>query len=145
MLKSTLVLGTIGAIILVLLGGNLLASQHVINSLPYTASLNYDTLTLAGTKLTSQTNGILVQGHDIVINLGGDTLVFGAGNGNNNYGFNIGSPSHHIKIIGGTILHGGTGDQNRGVYFTFTHDILIENCNIFQLTIMRMKRNLHFF
>ncbi len=117
-------------LLLVLIGGSVHASQHVITSLPYQASRSYDTLTIAGTKLIGATDGITITGHDIVINLGSDTLVFGAGGGDNYSGITVSAPAYNVKIIGGTILHGGSGDHNRCLSLLLTHDLLISNTDM---------------
>ena len=78
-------------------------TTHTITSLPYTFGPDdmtigqTDTLVLAGTKLSSATNGILLTSstaaalHDVVLNLGNDTLIFGTGGGDNNDGSDVSS------------------------------------------------------
>ena len=86
--------------------------------LPYTASQagsNYsETLTVTGTKITSATNGIYITGHDIVLNLGTDTLAFAvsdsatgsgtAGYPYDNYGIYIYASAYNIQVIGGVVM-----------------------------------------
>jgi hypothetical protein len=143
--KRTAILLTSLFALLVLMS-SAMAGSYTITSLPYTASQrgsNFsETLYVAGTKLVSSTNGIDIRGHDIVINLGGDTLAFGAGNGDTNYGirfygcgYNDGSSmtAYNIKIIGGTILHAATNDSprnNKSVHFAGGSNIYFENTNL---------------
>lgn len=105
------------------------AARHTITSLPYTASTDYDTLTLSGTKVSGSGNGISVQAHDVYIDLGTDTLEFGR-SGGGNCGINLSGAPYNIVISGGTILHGGNGDYNLCVRLSRTHDVLIENTNM---------------
>lgn len=121
------------------------ATSTTITSLPYTANQrgtnHSETLYVAGTKLTSSTNGIDIRGHDIVLNLGADTVAFGAGNGDGNWGlrfygsgFNDGSSmtAYNIKIIGGTILHNptsGSVSANLCVDFAGGSHIYFDNTN----------------
>ena len=58
--------------------------------------------------------------HDVVVNLGNDTLIFGTGGGDSNYGIRTMGPvsrrPYNIKVIGGTILHqpgNTTANHNR--------------------------------
>ncbi len=111
---------------LVLLGGLSYGANHTITSLPYTASINNDTLTLAGTKLTSATDGLIIHAHDVVVNLGNDTLAFGAAGGDGNRGIELGYGSYNVRIIGGTVLHSGfSGSDNICLFMESTHDIQI--------------------
>jgi hypothetical protein len=94
------------------------ASSTTISSLPYTASQrgsNFsETLYVAGTNLVSATDGINFTGHDIVLNLGTDTLSFahsdsatGSGGVNDNYntyGVKVAGDCYNIKVIGGVIM-----------------------------------------
>lgn len=109
----------------VLLGGITHAARHQITSLPYTASTDYDTLTLVGTRLTGAGDGIRVTAHHVLVDLGGDTLTFGTNNGDGYYGLSIGGGAHHVTVSGGTILHGGSGDQNQCLLITRANDVLI--------------------
>jgi len=115
---------------LVLLGGSARASVHQITSLPYTASGSYDTLVLAGTKLSSYSDGIHFTGHDLVLDLGTDTLEFGR-SGSGNYGIRFSNHCYNIKIIGGTILHGNqSGSHNSAISLSTGHDILIQGTDV---------------
>ena len=93
--------------------------------LPYTASSN-DTITFTGTLITSATDGILfTQGADnIYIKGQGDTLVFGTGGGDDNYGVLINgaiNSCYNILIDSVYILHDSaanfetTADGNWGI------------------------------
>ncbi len=107
------------------------AEKHTIYSLPYTADKDFDTLILAGTKLTSSGNGIHITGNNIVLQLGNDTLVFGANGGDTNYGIYCDAWSHHIKIEGGTILHGSSqGNRNNCLLISRANDIYIDGTNM---------------
>jgi len=110
---------------MVLLGGMAQAARHQITSLPYTASTDYDTLTLVGTRVAGDGNGIRVTGDYVLIDLGGDTLEFGANDGDDYYGISIGGGAHHVTVSGGTILHRGSGDQNQCLLITHTNNVLI--------------------
>src|SRR3972149_10838846 len=112
------------------------ARTTTITSLPYTASMagnNYsETLLVAGTNLVSATNGINFIGHDIVLNLGSDTVTFGTGGGDGMYGiaFSGTNPTYNIRIIGGWIIHGVSNDTlTNGVdcvrFVRGAHDVLI--------------------
>lgn len=106
---------------LLVLSSAALGATHTITSLPYTFGPEdmtpgqVDTLVIAGTKLTSATNGVMLQSstaaalHDVVLNLGNDTIVFGTGGGDSNYGVRTSGPTsrrpYNIKIVGGTVLH----------------------------------------
>jgi hypothetical protein len=93
------------------------AGQYVITKLPDTLTAakhsgdTWDTVTIAGTKLTSTTNGILLRSNFWYINLGSDTIVFGT---DSTYrvlyyegamGIDVGYGYHDITIHGGYILH----------------------------------------
>jgi len=119
-----------GLVLLLGLAGTALASQHQVTSLPYTASLNNDTLVLAGTRLSGTGNGLYITGHDIVVDLGTDTLEFGTGGGNNNYGISLAGQAYNIHIKGGTILHGSaSGNASRCLLVNGANDILVELAN----------------
>jgi hypothetical protein len=107
--------------ILLVMSSVALGATHTITSLPYTFGPEdmtigqTDTLVIAGTKLTSATNGIMLSSstsaalHDVVLNLGTDTVVFGTGGGDSNYGVRTSGPTsrrpYKIKVVGGTVLH----------------------------------------
>ena len=116
---------------LVFFGGLSYGANHTITSLPYTASISNDTLTVAGTKLTSATNGIIIRAQGVVLNLGSDTVAFGAGGGNGNVGLELGYGAYNVKIIGGTILHAGlSGSDNVCLFLEMTHDVKILGTNM---------------
>ncbi len=117
------------------------ARTTIITSLPYTANQmgrNYsETLLVAGTNLASATNGVNITGHDIVLNLGKDTLTFGTDGSEHVYGVNFGSAltSYNIMIIGGWLIHGIKNDtlSNGAACVKFqypTHDILIRRTSM---------------
>ena len=133
--------------ILLLTASSVLGTTHVITSLPYTFGAgsqtegDVDTIVLAGTKLSSDTDGLRLASawqnplHDLVLNLGTDTISFGEAGGDNHYGLYISGTgsyfSHHIKVVGGYILHNPvdtTADDNKCITLT-GHDILLENTN----------------
>ena len=136
----------LAALVFLIMATSANAASTTITSLPYTANqtgTNYsETLYVAGTRLTSATNGIDIRGHDIVIYLGVDTVAFGAGNGDGNWGlrfygcgYNDGSSltAYNIKVIGGTILHGATSGSVSGnfcVDFGGGSHIYFENTNL---------------
>ena len=104
-----------------------MASQTVIGTsdLPYTAEDANDTITFNANKITSATNGILVSANNVTILLQDDTLEFGTGDGNNNYGIQADWHRDNLKIVGnstlnngGTIIHGGDGWDNNCVLLT---------------------------
>ena len=124
--------------LLLLLAGSAFGGMHVVTSLPYSIGESshsadaVDTIEIAGTKLSSGTNGIKLYGEyhdpirDWVINLGTDTIEFasdslgvalrdGVNHSQYNYGLliqgHVGSPtdpdwlySQNIKVEGGTII-----------------------------------------
>jgi len=106
------------------------AGQVTVTSLPYSAYGDYDTLTISGTRLTSATNGITVSADHVVINLGSDTLEFGTDNGDSYYGLRIISGSYHVKVLGGTILHRGSGNRNVCLKLSRVNDILIQDVDM---------------
>ncbi|UCD16845.1 MAG: hypothetical protein JSV44_10355 [Candidatus Zixiibacteriota bacterium] len=114
----------------VLLGSLAHAARHQVTSLPYTASTNYDTLTLAGTKLSGGGNGIRITARNVFIDLGTDTLEFGTSNGNGFYGIHCAAGSHDITVSGGVILHGGAGNYNQCLRLARTNDVLISNTSM---------------
>jgi hypothetical protein len=96
-----------GQLIIKSLPDSVLQSQH--------SSDLWDTITIAGTKLTSETDGIYFKGvtyvgvHHWYLNLGADTIMFGTKGGGNLEGIRIASPAtvpaHDIVINGGWIIH----------------------------------------
>ena len=121
------------------------AARHVISSLPYTFSATsmtsgqVDTLVLGSRNLHSATGGIILQAvygnalHDVVVNLGNDTISFGEGGGNGNVGIRLtGSNAYmpyNIKVVGGHVIHNtsnAAADANRCID-VMGHNILFEN------------------
>jgi len=113
-------------------------NQTEISSLPYTIDkqgLDYsETLTVAGTKLTSTTNGIYIHKSDtaysIVLNLGDDTVAFAHTAGASGYwGIRLGW-CRDIKIVGGTILADPTDTTSNSLVcvqaYMAHHDITFE-------------------
>ena len=118
------------ALIFLLLPQMVTAAQKTVSALPYTASTNNDTLQLAGTKLTSTGNGILISGDNVVLNLGGDTLEFGSAGGSSIYGIRIQGASN-VKIIGGLVRKSGTaGSGVCGIKVTNSNDVLVSNTDV---------------
>lgn len=124
----------LGALFLTLFAGTAYPATTVISSLPYTASqtgTNYsETLLVAGTNLSTGGSALNVSGHDVVIYLVNDTITFGTDGGSSYYGIQLSSSSYNIKIIGGTIYHGGTGDRNVCLRLAGSNDVLIEGTNM---------------
>ena len=99
-------------------------NQTEITVLPDTAAQTgtaySETLTVAGTKVTSTTNGLYISGHDIVLNLGTDTIAFAHSDsttGSGSYGLMIGyaSYAYNIIVVGGTILADPTDTNTNGM------------------------------
>ncbi len=110
------------------------SATTTISSFPYVASqagTNYsETLFVAGTNLSTSGSALRVTGHDIVINLGNDTITFGTDNGSGYYGLEMSYSSYNIKLIGGTINHGGVGNRNNCIILYGVNDFLIENTDM---------------
>jgi len=107
------------------------AGQVTISSLPYTASGSNDTLRLAGTKLSGSGDGIYITGTNLYFDLGSDTLEFGTGGGNDNYGIRFSGGCSGVTVDGGTILHGSqSGNGNNGIFVSLCHDILVRNTDV---------------
>jgi len=105
--------------VLLLLAAAVQGGQLVVSSLPDTVNQTshsaalWDTITIAGTKLTSTTNGVLFANstHHWLLLLATDTVIFGT---DSTYrpsvysgarGIDVGSNCHDITIKGGYILH----------------------------------------
>jgi hypothetical protein len=111
------------ALISILMVTPVFAGQLVINSLPYTVNQSshsadsWDTITVAGTKLTSATDGIeFIACYNWVLNLGADTLVFGQGSSSaqwNSIGIDFRpygyDGCHDIIVKGGYIINNPLG------------------------------------
>lgn len=105
------------------------------DSLPYTVHADYDTLKIQGSKIVSSGDGINFNGHDdVVLDLGGDTLVFGNSSGDNYKGLFVGWNSHDVHIKNGWIIHQPTStllaQGNTCVYLAGSNGTLIENVNL---------------
>jgi len=107
----------LGIILLMTSPVGLVAGQYVVTKLPdtllaadHSADL-WDTVTIAGTKLSSATDGIYVNSDYWYINLGSDTIRFGTdstirmGTYRGPRGISIGYQKHDVTIHGGYILH----------------------------------------
>ncbi|PKK84302.1 MAG: hypothetical protein CVT49_04015 [candidate division Zixibacteria bacterium HGW-Zixibacteria-1] len=86
-------------------------------SLPYLVNTG-DTITFSGTKATSMTDGLYVRdgATNVLINLGTDTLVFGADGGSNHMGIRVARSTgayQNVVIRGGWVIHGGNNNSER--------------------------------
>ncbi len=97
------------------------AGRHVVSSLPYTFTSSdhtgdaVDTIVLGSSKISTSGNGLLLQAewgdplHDVLVDLGDDTISFGEGGNDGAYGLRITGTSsyypHDIEVRGGYILH----------------------------------------
>lgn len=101
-------------------------------NLPWTASSG-DTVTISGTRISTSGSAIYIPDYvnNTVFNFGTDTLEFGTGGANQQYGIRFNN-SNHITINGGTILRrAGGGESNRCVYMTsYTNNITFNNTNL---------------
>lgn len=119
------------ACLIVITSPYIFAGQVTISSLPYTASNDNDTFTIAGTKLTSTGNGITVTGSNVVINLGSDTIQFGTGTSGNARGIAI-NATNNVKVLGGTLLKTGqNGSGANGIRVNNSNNILFDGTDIF--------------
>ena len=97
-----------------LFGGQVVLSS---SNLPYIVNSG-DTVTFAGTKISSATDGLYVRdgASNVLINLAGDTLVFGTDGGDGHMGIRVArgtSGDQNVTIKGGWVIHGGTDNSNR--------------------------------
>ena len=121
-------------IFLILLPMTILKADIVISHLPYQIeNVSNKTYVLSG-NLSSLTSGIRIGDnvHDIVLDLGNDTITFGSAGGDNNYGIGIYWNPYNIEIRGGTIIHNmgsaaDSADNNTCIWFGNSHDILLNN------------------
>ncbi|MCX6830422.1 MAG: hypothetical protein NT002_14240 [candidate division Zixibacteria bacterium] len=129
-----------------------LAGRIDISSLPYTIRQSmhsadlWDTVTIAGTKLSSATGGIILSPqsgtvmHHWYVDLGSDTLEFGTGDGAGNEGILVNSlsgyPFHDIILEGGWIIHKPSNNSdtlinyNTCLVFGSGEGILVKNVNM---------------
>jgi hypothetical protein len=132
MIMHKLVLGWGGLVAAIALAipPTALAVRHTITSLPYTASISFDTLDLAGTKLLSNGNGIAITGRNVVLNLGTDTLQFGNATGNDFYGLYL-SGTSNVTVVGGHILRTvATGRRMDGIKVFNSSSLLFQGTNV---------------
>ena len=116
------------------------SATHTITSLPYSSYSHsgdtWDTLRLSG-NLVSQSDGISLSDVSyLVIDLGDDTIFFGANGGNNNQGIGL-TYCNNIIITGGAIVHvPGSGDVVDGAAYNYcvdlarVHDVLVEDVDM---------------
>jgi hypothetical protein len=109
-----------------ILPDNASAVQYTITSLPFTlnSTYNYDTVTIQGTKLSSNGSGITISGHDIVLNLLTDSIVYGV-TANRSVGLDI--RGYNNKVMGGRIIQGGHTDSCTAIELNNTHDLLLHD------------------
>ncbi|SYZ73047.1 exported hypothetical protein [Candidatus Zixiibacteriota bacterium] len=142
-----------GAVVLGLLlcATTVFSGQITITSLPYSINQGQhsrdaiDTITIAGTRLTSQTDGIRFnpEYHNPIsgwlLNLVSDTIEFAAGGGSNNEGIAVMSqadyPAHNLTINGGWIIcksprDNDTNSSNNTCMIFGGEDILLKNVNM---------------
>ena len=82
----------------------ILKADIVINHLPYQIeNVSNQTYVLSG-NLSSPTSGIRIGDnvHDIVLDLGNDTITFGTAGGDKNYGIGIFWNPYNIEVRGGS-------------------------------------------
>ncbi len=106
------------------------------DSLPYYVKNHYDTIAFAGTKITSPTDGIIINGRDhVYFDLGDDTLVFGTSGEDSKEGIFVGWNSDYTHINGGTIIYdpGDPADSAKNgvcIYLANSDYVLLENMNL---------------
>jgi len=119
-----------------------------INALPFTFTAadhstdTWDTLVVAGTKLTSSGSGIVLASssgsslHNVVLNLASDTVVFGTESSDLATGVYVdnayGNTPYNIKILGGNLIHqpsDTTADSCWCVRIS-GHDIYVDSINM---------------
>lgn len=114
-----------------------------ITSLPYTVTTSNETYILAGTSLSSTTNGIIIGNgiHDVIIDFDGDTLFFGTGGSQSLSGIQLGGSSYtnyayNITIKDGFIIQNSPDTavsnihnnlRGRAIYLSSCHDVVIDN------------------
>jgi hypothetical protein len=119
---------------MILIQSAILQSEVVIDKLPYTIeNVSGKTFVLSGS-LTSATDGIHIGDnvHDILLNLGSDTITFGIAGGDNNYGIGLYWNPYNVEIRGGWIIHGGdvsvgNAEGNNCIFLGNSHDIFFNN------------------
>lgn len=143
-------------LLILLLAVSVQAGQLEVTELPWVIDYTdhsehtWDTVTISGTLMSSATSGIYFQslyGHECqywLLDLGIDTLDFGTGNGDNNYGIQVAGTSiyhaNNIVVSGGLIRHnpsdttvsGNICINFRGDNCTFSHvDAEVRGYNAF--------------
>jgi len=126
------------AVVWVLMPAVVEAGQVTLTSddLPYTAGSG-DTIRISGTRISTTGSAIYVPDYvnNTVFEFGTDTLEFGSGGGDQQYGIRFNN-ANHITINGGTILRRvgvgpNDGQSNRCVYMTsYTNNITFNNTNL---------------
>jgi len=86
-------------------------------NLPYLVGSG-DTVTFAGTKISTATDGIYVRdgATNVLINLGTDTLEFGTDGGYGHFGIRVSRGvygNQNVTIKGGWVIHGGNDGSDR--------------------------------
>jgi hypothetical protein len=104
--------------LLILTTSHVFGTQVVLSSsdLPYIVGTG-DSVTFTGTRAVTNTGGLYVRdgATNVLINLGTDTLVFGANNSDNNYGIRVArslGATQNVVIKGGWVIHGGNDNSN---------------------------------
>jgi len=97
-----------------LFGGQVVLSS---SNLPYIVNSG-DTVTIAGTKISTATDGLYVRdgATNVLIDLAGDTLVFGTNGGDGHMGIRVArgiSGDQNVTIRSGWVIHGGNNSSNR--------------------------------
>jgi hypothetical protein len=110
------------------------SADIIISSLPYEITQSNQTYRLSGS-LSSPSSGILIGNHvqNVTLDLATDTITFGYGGGNNNYGVGIYWNPSNITVRGGWIIHntGGssTAADNNCIFVGNPANVLIEDVN----------------
>jgi hypothetical protein len=117
--------------ILALIPAVVSAAQHTITSLPYTCSVDYDTLVLSG-NLSATGSGISIRAHNVYLRGRGDTIVFNTSGMDNAYGIEFeGWDTYNVKVDSLTIIqNSSSGSNNLGIRLNALHDIKVYDCNV---------------
>jgi len=97
------------------------------------SSYTNDTVRITGTKISSTTDGISIQTSGVVLDLGADTVEFGTGNGDGNWGIEINNVfCTDVVIKGGTILHSGNdqSESNKCLRIRGSNGLLVDGTNM---------------
>ncbi len=129
-------------LLILIFAGQAGATQRVIGSadLPYYL-VSGDTVTFSSSRIVSNTNGIAVakNASNVLIDFDGDTLDFGAGNGNSNFGILIGEKYPKNNVMSNIIVKNGlvrhVGDSlsnaNRCIAINGCEGVYIENMSAY--------------